>query len=249
MATYKLKRGVQIIIGIVVLFLLIIAVDTLLINRRIGHLHITISRPDSLLFIDTTEVRRLLTNNGREDLQKANFRQVSVKALENRVKSNVFVDRCEIARDLSGNLWVKITQARPIARFMREGKPDFYVDSLGKILPTSDRYTARVMLITRENDTRLPDFKNEDFNLLLFLKKVHRHKFWRAQISTIHLTEKREILIYPQLGSHAIEFGRCYEIDDKLKRLMIFYKEILPRKGWTKYKRVSLKFNGQIVCE
>jgi cell division protein FtsQ len=249
MATYRLKRGVQIAIGVIVLFLLVIAVDTLLINKRIGQLNVTITRPDSLLFIDTTEVRRLLTNNGKEDIQKASFRQLSVKTLENRVKSNVFVDKCEIARDLTGNLWVKIQQARPIARFMREGKPDFYVDSVGKILPVSDRYTARVPLITRENDDRLPDFKEADYNFLLLLKKIQRSNFWSAQISNIHITAKREIILYPQLGSNLIEFGRCSNIDDKLKRLMIFYKEVLPRKGWTKYKRVSLKFNGQIVCE
>lgn len=249
MATYRLKRGVQIAIGVIVLFLLVMVVDTLLINRRIGQLNITITRPDSLLFIDTTEVRRLLTNNGKEDIQKNSFRQLSVKTLENRVKSNVFVDKCEIARDLAGNIWVKIHQARPIARFMREGKPDFYVDSIGKILPISDRYTARVMLITRENDNRLPDFKESDYNLLLLIKKIHRSKFWRAQISSIHITAKREIILYPQLGSHSVEFGYCYNLDDKLKRLMIFYKEVLPRKGWTKYRRVSLKFNGQLVCE
>jgi len=249
MAQYRLKRNVNIAIGVIVLFLLIVAVETLLRNKRIGQVHLSIERPNNLLFIDSTEVKRLLTNNNKEDIHKASFRQLSVKTLENRVKSNVFVDKCEIARDLSGNLWVKIKQAKPIARFMREGKPDFYVDSIGKILPVSERYTARVMLFTRENDDRLPNFKEDDFNLLLLIKKISRSKFWKAQISSLHLTAKREILLYPQLGSHAIEFGRCFDLDDKLERLMIFYKDILPRKGWTKYKRVSLKFSGQLVCE
>lgn len=250
MARYRLKRGVKIFIGIVVLFLVIVAIESLLRNRRIGHLHISITRPDSLLFVDTTEVRRLLTNNGKDDIHKASFYQLNVKTLENRIRSNVFVDKCELARDLAGNLWVKIQQARPIARFMRQGKPDFYVDSVGKLLPTSDRYTARVLLITREKDTRLPDFKEDDYNLLLLLKKIHRdRKFWRPIISHIHITEKRELIIYPLLGCSQIEFGRCYDIDDKLKRLKIFYNEVIPRKGWTKYKRVSLKFNGQVVCE
>jgi cell division protein FtsQ len=249
MAKYKLKLGVRIFIGVLILFLVIVVIENLLRNRRIGQLHVTITRPDSLLFIDTTEVKRLLTNNGKDDLQKASFRQLTVKTLENRVRGNVFVDKCEIARDLAGNLWVKILQARPIARFMRDGKPDFYIDSTGKLLPTSDRYTARVMLITRENEDKLPDFRETDYNLLLLIKKIKRSKFWSAQISHLHITAKREILLYPLVGTDVIEFGRCYNIDDKLKRLMIFYKEILPRKDWTKYKRVSLKYNGQLVCQ
>ncbi|TAE10349.1 MAG: hypothetical protein EAZ95_14925 [Bacteroidetes bacterium] len=249
MAKYRLKLGVRIFIGVLILFLVIVVIENLLRNRRIGQLHVTITRPDSLLFIDTTEVKRLLTNNGKDDLQKASFRQLTVKTLENRVRGNVFVDKCEIARDLAGNLWVKILQARPIARFMRDGKPDFYIDSTGKLLPTSDRYTARVMLITRENEDKLPDFREADYNLLLLIKKIKRSKFWQAQISHLHITAKREILLYPLVGTDVIEFGRCYNIDDKLKRLMIFYKEILPRKDWTKYKRVSLKYNGQLVCQ
>ncbi len=250
MAKYRLKRNVKILIAVAVLFLVIVAIEGLLRNRRIGQLHISITRPDSLLFIDTTEVRRLLTNNGKDDIHKASFYQLNVKTLENRIRSNVFVDKCELARDLAGNLWVKIKQARPIARFMRQGKPDFYVDSVGKFLPTSDRYTARVLLVTKDKDERLPDFKGDDYNLLLLLKKIHRDsKFWRPIISHIHINEKRELIIYPLLGCNQIEFGRCYNLDDKLNRLKVFYKEVLPRKGWTKYKRVSLKFNGQLVCE
>jgi cell division protein FtsQ len=250
MSKYKLKRGVKIFIGVVILFLVIVVIENLLRNRRIGQLHIKITRPDSLLFIDTTEVKRLLTNNGKDDLQKTAFRQLGVKALENRVRSNLFVDKCEIARDLAGNLWVKIQQAKPIARFMREGKPDWYVDSIGKLMPISDRYTARVLLVTREKNNDMPDFADKDFNLLLLLNKIYRDKgFLRSLISNIHINEKREVFLYPQTGTDVIEFGRCYNIDEKLKRLRIFYKEVLPRKGWTKYKRVCLKYNGQIVCE
>lgn len=30
---------------------------------------------------------------------------------------------------------------------------------------------------------------------------------------------------------------------------MIFYKEILPTRGWTRYERVSLEYEGQIIAE
>ena len=36
---------------------------------------------------------------------------------------------------------------------------------------------------------------------------------------------------------------------DKLKRLKIFYKQILPSKGWNSYEKVSVKYKNQIVCE
>jgi cell division protein FtsQ len=30
---------------------------------------------------------------------------------------------------------------------------------------------------------------------------------------------------------------------------MIFYKEILPQRGWTRYERVNLEYDGQIIAE
>jgi len=38
-------------------------------------------------------------------------------------------------------------------------------------------------------------------------------------------------------------------IEEKFRKLMVFYKEILPQKGWTRYERVNLKYEGQVVAE
>ena len=34
----------------------------------------------------------------------------------------------------------------------------------------------------------------------------------------------------------------------KFKKLELFYKNILPTKGWNYYESVNLKFKNQIVC-
>jgi cell division protein FtsQ len=51
------------------------------------------------------------------------------------------------------------------------------------------------------------------------------------------------------VGDERIEFGRPEDVEVKLKKLMIFYKEIMPRMGWNKYDRVNLEYEGQIVAE
>ena len=58
-----------------------------------------------------------------------------------------------------------------------------------------------------------------------------------------------EIVIYPQVTGQLVEFGTTANYEDKLKKLMIFYKEVLPQKGWTKYERVNLKYEGQVIAE
>jgi len=46
-----------------------------------------------------------------------------------------------------------------------------------------------------------------------------------------------------------VEFGKAENIEEKFKKLMIFYKEILPQRGWTKYERVNLEYEGQVIAE
>ena len=37
-------------------------------------------------------------------------------------------------------------------------------------------------------------------------------------------------------------------LEDKFKRLELFYRYGLKKVGWDKYKTVNLSFKGQIVC-
>jgi hypothetical protein len=61
--------------------------------------------------------------------------------------------------------------------------------------------------------------------------------------------QQNAITIFPQVGDERIEFGKPENAEVKFKKLMIFYKEILPRTGWNKYNRVNLEYEGQIVTE
>jgi cell division protein FtsQ len=58
-----------------------------------------------------------------------------------------------------------------------------------------------------------------------------------------------KINIYPQITGQIVEFGKPENIEVKFKKLKIFYKEILPQRGWTRYERVNLEYEGQVVAE
>jgi len=46
-----------------------------------------------------------------------------------------------------------------------------------------------------------------------------------------------------------ILFGPMDEIEEKFKKLKLFYKEVLPKKGWNTYSSINLKYKNQIVCK
>jgi cell division protein FtsQ len=245
----RFKRSIVITFWITIVFLVIVIIEATINYRSVAGIHINLSNQQDNYFLDTLEIKRLLTDNGKDKVQGSIFRQVSIRTLENRVKSNLFVNKCQIARNLNGDIFVEVDLSKPIARFVREEKPDFYTDSTGKIMPVVEKFTARTLLITREKNKNLPDFAKKDKNLLKLLNYIHQNAFLKAQITQIDIDKKGNLMLYMQVGNQVFEFGRCVDVVEKLKKIKIFYQEILPLKGWMAYKKVNIKFKNQIICE
>jgi cell division protein FtsQ len=91
--------------------------------------------------------------------------------------------------------------------------------------------------------------KAESRQILDLINEIRANQFWNAQIAQLDIDNKTRVTLYPQVGDERIEFGKPDDLEIKFKKLMIFYKEILPRTGWNKYNRVNLEYEGQIVTE
>jgi len=51
------------------------------------------------------------------------------------------------------------------------------------------------------------------------------------------------------LGNHTIVFGSADQIENKFEKLKTFYIKGLNAVGWEQYKKINLKYEGQIVAE
>lgn len=203
-------------------------------------------------FISDLEVRNLLTRDGARKLEGTEAQDLDLKNLEMRVKSHKFVKDAQIYRDLESNINVSIKQNRPIARILH-ADTDAYIDRDGNILPLSDRFTARVLPITKS--VLAPAFNKEFFQdsagraYLQLIEFIERDDFWRAQIAQMHIDAKGKVVFLPQVGDQNIEFGKPEDVDNKFRKLMVFYQKVLPVVGWDRYKRVNVEFHNQIICE
>ena len=204
-------------------------------------------------FIDEQDIVRLM-ELGYENLKGAPLSRVNFKQIEARIKSDRFIEDAELYSDIKGNLVVRTKLRRPIARIVRSDGPGAYIAEDGTLMPISEKFTSRVVLIS---GSFVPQFmKSENIynhdsgeKVMKLLQAIREDNFWSAQITQLEFDKKGRIYLLPQVGSQIIEFGYAEAIDIKLKKLKIFYKEILPQMGWNKYKRVSLEFEGQIVAE
>jgi len=89
----------------------------------------------------------------------------------------------------------------------------------------------------------------EGRRLMDMIEFINHDEFWKAQVAQMDISSKEEITIYPQVTGQLVEFGTPENFELKFRKLMVFYKEVLPQKGWTKYARVNLKYDGQVIAQ
>ena len=250
---FNLRRELKIFAAVVVMAAIIAFTE-----RKQGHVSVKdISiRIDNLHgnhFLDESDIMDLMQLK-TENLIGASIDQVSLKGIENKIKRQPYIKKADLYSDLKGNLVVRAELRRPIARIVRNDGTDGYIAEDGTIMPVSEKFTSRVLLLSGMYVPKILEQSNMNANeetrkILQLIYKIREHDFWRAQIAQLDIDSKSRITFFPQVGDERIEFGKPENFDVKFKKLMIFYKEILPRTGWNKYNRVNLEYEGQIITE
>ncbi len=203
-------------------------------------------------FLDEADVIQLVEGSG-QPVKGIGIDRIKLKEIERKLKYDKHILDAELFGDLKGNLIVNVELRRPIARIVQNDAPDAYIAEDGVVMPVSDKYTSRVVLISGAVKHLL---ESQDLNkseegkqLMEMIEFINKNKFWKAQVAQLDINRDGKIVIFPQVTGQRVEFGKAENIEVKFKKLMIFYKDILPTRGWTRYERVNLEYEGQVVAE
>ena len=178
---------------------------------------------------------------------------IDLNYLEEKIKSNKFIKDIEIYNNLNNVVNININQFKPYARLINNIGDDYYIDKNGEIFPVSNKYSERVLLIFFKNYKNIDKEKNINFfqngnEIFKLINYINGNDFYKKQISQINVLKDGEIIMIPQITKQKIYFGNTDNMEIKFKKLELFYKNILPTKGWNYYESVNLKFKNQIVC-
>src|SRR5680860_895978 len=239
----KIKKSIYFILMAVVMAAFIAFVERK--EKQFRAMEVYVQGTSDVYFVEEAEVLRLLENEF-PGLKTGNpLGGISLGKMEDRVESHPFVKNSEVFKDLKGNIVIKIEQYRPVARIIRPMAADGYVSAEGVVLPTSPRHTSRVLILRGALADELLGQENltkEYGDLMAMIHFIEQDEFWSAQIASLEIDRKKDINLYQQVGKQVIEFGKPIEIEEKFKKIALFYKEILPAKGWNTYDRVNVKY-------
>ena len=248
----RLKKIIRSTVWVLMLAATVAFVEIRRGKRVCQRLVIQVEQTDEHHFISRDDVRQLVTQQQTTPLEGVRLKDIDLKMLERNVATNNYVQQVNAYYDLAGNVVVQARQNRPIARILQPDASDAYLGANGRFLPLSERFTARVMVLSGDYmPTLLKASMPEDsvgVQLLELVRYIDRDKFWKAQIAQIDMNKNGEIVLYPQVGKQRIDFGKADHLSEKFHKLAVFYDQILPRKGWNHYEQVSLKYQNQIVC-
>jgi cell division protein FtsQ len=244
-----------------IMILLGFAIDTNQTKPCSGFM-VTVNNKGEASFIDSAEVVRQVYNI-MGPLKGKEMKSISVKRIEELVNAMYYVENSRVYRTVDGHVIADIKQRIPVARIINSMNENYYIDTRGKLMKTTSRYAARVVVVTGfintryspavdilqlANDDKLSDSEQVLVDLFKLIGHISSNDFLDAWVDQIYVNRQGEFELVPRNGVHTIELGDIENMEAKFEKLMNFYRNGLTHMGWGNYKRINLKYKNQVVC-
>lgn len=249
------KNSVQfalwILLGVLSLVLLGAAVSS---QRKVnmGALKVNIDHGNGIHFINEENITQTVHAFAGDSFNHVEMSNLSLKELENILESNPLVRNAEVYSNITGNLIVKVEQRNPVLRVINKEGVSFYIDDNAQTMPLSTNFTARVPVASGNIDLTLSKTdslqmiqKKQLFDLVSF---VRSDPFWNAQTEQIYINDDGDFELIPKLEDHVFLLGNADKLEEKFRRMNIFYKEVLTNQKSDQFKIINVKYNNQIIC-
>lgn len=201
-------------------------------------------------FIDEKDINSMLVKAAGGNIKGRGVASLNLHELETVLENNTWIDEAEMYFDNKDILHVKVTEKEPVARIFTIGSTSFYIDSAGIRMPLSDKLSARVPVFTGFTDRS--KWTKADSQQIKQVKNVavyiFNNPFWMSQVAQVDITPDGNFEMVPVVGNHLVKLGNGENIEKKFNRLMIFYKQVMSKTGFDKYKLVDVQYNGQVIA-
>lgn len=142
----------------------------------------------------------------------------------------------------SGRLCIDVVPMVPVMRVF-SGDKSYYINKDGKRIDSNAEFFSDVPVVTG-------NFKGNfrPIDVLPLVRFVTRDPVMRDLTAMISAQDSRNLFIVPRITGHVVNFGDTTRLEEKRDALQLFYRRVMPYKGWENYDTISVKFRNQIVA-
>lgn len=202
-------------------------------------------------FVDEKDILNTIKTVCRQNPVGKPTGSFDLKKLEAELEKNTWIKTAQLFFDNNDILTVNVQEREPVARVFATGSTSFYIDTALNILPLSNKFSARLPLFTGFPSDKMV-LSTSDSNLLGEVKTLslalQKDSFALAMVDQINIRSTRDFEMVPKIGSQLIVFGNANDIEEKLAKLKLFYKEVMVKTGWGIYSTINLQYKNQVVA-
>ena len=219
-------------------------------------LSIVITDSTTNQFITPDEIRRILDSEYKGYTGKP-IDSLDLAQVEDILDGRSAILKSQAYTTKDSLLNVVVTQRKPIVRFQK-GSKGFYADAEGFLFPLQKTYTSHVHIVDGHIPLKVengfigrPETKKEQewlTKMLNVIRYMDESKVWKEKIVQISVDRKGELTMIPREGQERFLFGHPVDVEEKFRKMGIYYKGISKDKGEGYYRWVDLRYDGQIVC-
>ena len=197
-------------------------------------------------------------------LKGQRFGLINAERIESAIRRQPYVAKANVFVTIDGHTQINVIQRQPILRIFNQKGESYYLDGTGHLLPLNPDFSARVPVANghipesySKNINYLQDtVRNRDSivygsvmnNLFILATYIIREPFLKALVDEIYVDNSGDFELVTKIGSQLIIFGKPENMEEKFKKLLVFYRQGLNKTGWNKYNVINIKYRNQVVC-
>ncbi len=221
-------------------------------EKHCKDIEINIQGVSNNFFVDKKDILRSITAFEKTNPVGKTIGAFNLKLMETELEKDVWIKSAELFFDNNEIMQVNVLEREPVARVFTITGTTFYIDEELAMLPLSEKFSARLPVFTNfPSDKKV--LSKADSSLLMDIKTIslalQNDSFSMAMIEQVDITPQRIFEMIPKIGNQLIVFGDAKDVDEKLKKLKLFYKEIMVKAGWDNYSVINVQYKNQVVAK
>lgn len=172
----------------------------------------------------------------------AQVSRVDTRDIEKYLESLSNFESVNCMLSSGGRLLVTIEPLVPVMRVFY-GDNSYYVNKDGKHIESKAEFFTHAPVVTGNFNSK---FGPKD--VLPLIRYIENDGLLKDLVSMIEAKDAHNLIIIPKMMGHVVNFGDTTRLEEKTKALTLFYRKVMPYKGWNEYDTVSVKFRGQVIA-
>ncbi len=205
---------------------------------------VEIVNSESSSFVTGDSIKSELQRRGINPVGRR-MRDINTDEIERKLSESAYFDEVECLKGQGPKGAVVEIRAKQIVPVMRvfDGGKSYYVSRTGKRMVAINRYHADVPVVQGHFYKTFTPQK-----MLPLIDYVERDSLLRSLVSMYTFKDSMNVMIVPTVSGHVVNLGDVNNIENKFKKLLLFYRKVMPEKGWQTYDTISVKWNYQVVA-